>query len=204
MSASLLVLVGDHALRAPRVATSPLVRLACGLNGRGGSSWVVEDLSSPSGTREIVREALSRLADRGPVGSRYEQAVVVVSLSVGDLRSGGLHPSSWRANVAALVRCSRALGYAVALLHVAYPEDGGTKDARRWSKRLGPEVERLVVEEGLLGSLTLSTTGWTDLLDPGEVGVEAVSRAVFALLDVEPPPDEARAPEVSVIVRSRR
>jgi len=165
---------------------------------------VVEDLSSPSGTREIVRDALSRIAARGPVGGRFERAVMLVSLSVGDLRSGGLHPSSWRANVAALVRCSRALGYAVGLLHIVFPEDAGTKDARRWSKRLGPEVERLVSEEGLLGSITVTTTGWTDLLDPGESGVEAVTRAAFALLDVEPPPDEARTPEVSVIVRSRR
>lgn len=208
MSADLVVLVGDHALRAPRATTSPLVRLAVGLNAERpalvGQGVVVDDLSGPAGTREVVRAAIGALVRRGPVGARYERAVLVVSLSVGDLRGGGLHPQDWREQVVALVRVARALGYAVALLHVVYPEGEANKDARRWSRRLAPEITRLSEEERLLGVGTVDARGWADVLDPGDAGAAAVTLAVLRLLDAAPECDPREERGVQVTVRPRR
>ena len=208
MSADLVVLVGDHALRAPRAMASPLVRLAVALNVERpavvGEGVVVDDLSGPAGTREVVRAAIGALVRRGPVGSSYDRAVLVVSLSVGDLRAGGLHPQDWHEQVVALVRVARALGYAVALLHVAYPEGQANKDARRWSRRLAPEIARLEQEERLLSCGTVEARDWCDVLDPGDAGAEAVTIAVLRLLDAAPARVQREQHEVRVTVRPRR
>jgi hypothetical protein len=204
--ADLVVLVGDHAIRAPRAMTSPLVRLAVALNVERpalvGAGVVVDDLSGPAGSREVVRAAIGALVRRGPVASRYGRAVLVVSLSVGDLRSGGLHPQDWHAQVVALIRTARALGHAVALLHVAYPEGEANKDARRWSRRLGPEIARLAAEERLLGVVQVEARGWPDPLDPGDAGAETIVHGILRLLDGSPPREAEPGPQVTV--RPRR
>lgn len=181
MSTNLLVLAGDHVLRCARVAVPPVVRLTADLNPPGSSEgWAVVDLSAPGGSREIVRETLARIAWFGPVHSRYDRAVLVLSLSVGDLRNGGVSPLAWRRGMTAVVRGARALGYEVSILSVAFADDEQGRDARRWLRRIAKEIEGLVRDE-LVEHEVVDGVAWPDPFDPGDDGAGAIVDAVRAL-----------------------
>jgi hypothetical protein len=71
----------------------------------------------------------------------------------------------------------------VALLHVVTPDGFGTKEARRWCRRLTPEVGRLLTSEQVETCLDVEARGWADPLDPGDDGAADIALAALRLLN---------------------
>ena len=185
----LVLLVGDHAFAVPRGSLSVADRLRSAIADRGivgqtiAGKIAVLDASVAGTSGDVIRRGNDALL--GLCGtSRFDSMHLVLSVSLGDLPSGGIAPASWIALVSGFLNTAGALGFSTSLLVFTVPTGEQDKRSRRWHRRIGavardafgPDSE----QDFGVDLLELEALGWPDPLDTGNDGSEQVSDLILS------------------------
>jgi len=173
---NLVLLVGDHALRAPRARDSVATLLAM----RAPSDWLVLDRTVAGGSRAVADLAIESLVDLDRLRARAETAHLVVSMNVGDLAGGGTNPHDWLRRWLRIEATATRLGWSPMLVQVEHGEEAN-RAIRRFERRLAA-----VVEEAAVDSIRIDATEWPAPTDPGSEGVGQIASAIHrSLAEIE-------------------
>jgi hypothetical protein len=162
---NLALLVGDHALRAPRARDSVATLLAALLP----DDWVVLDRTLAGGSRAITDLAIGSLVDLDRIRSAAESAHLLVSMSVGDLGGGGCNPHDWLRRWLRISSTATRLGWKPTLVRIDHGETSN-RDTRRFERRLAETLDTAGVSP-----LSIDASGWPAPLDPGSDGASRIA-----------------------------
>ena len=190
MSSNLIMLVGDHAFAVPRGSLSVADRLRATIARRGtngekiSGKTTVLDASVAGTSREVIHKGNNALLVLCGM-SRFDSMHLVLTVSLGDLPSGGVAPSSWIALVSGFLNTAESLGFATSVLVFDVPTGEQDKKSRRWHRRIGSVAqEAFDPDDGVLGPgvdiLKLEARGWPDPLDVGNDGSEQISDLILS------------------------
>lgn len=183
MNQHLVLLVGDHGLRAPRARNSVATILASSL-----PVWclppepdrvLVLDRTVSAGSRAVLDLALECLVDLDRIRSRVDSADLYVSMNVADAHGAGCNPFDWVTRWLRIKTTARTMGWHPHLVWLAVGESAA-KESRRFEKRVHRALEQVGETP-----IRIDEIEWRDATDPGSGGARRIAQAILEDLDLD-------------------